>query len=349
MSRFATILAFLPVVAGTGAIGALSNAAEMRMRTECRPQHAIVTLGDLVDLRCDSTSEAERLARIALFPAPAAGLRRFVSVREIQDMLLIRGIDLIDHEFRGPASVLVVGREPQQKPTTNVRLSSASPRLADQKLRKALNEYLLRSADEPWQIDFQLDEETARWIAAAQSLTVRADGAPSSGRRCFEITLQVGDAVKTVDVVAEVSLPPLVVVPVRSIPRDTRIDRADLELRRLDDSTVTAGCAQRIEDLVGKEATRSLAAGKPIPRSSVCEPVLVRRGEIVTVVVRTAGIRVRTQARARDDGAQGELVAVESLTDRRTYFAQVSGIREVEVLAAPVSAEQTPRTTSSQG
>ena len=62
---------------------------------------------------------------LSLFPAPAAGLRRFVSVREIQDMLLIRGIDLIDHQFRGAKTVLVVGREPSKTASTNVRLASA--------------------------------------------------------------------------------------------------------------------------------------------------------------------------------------------------------------------------------
>jgi len=342
MTRFTTNIASFAVLAVTGGFGARAGAAEIRVRAECCPPGAIVTLGDLVDLRCDSTSEAERLAQITLFPAPAPGLRRFISAREIQDMLLIRGIDLIDHEFRGAPTVLVVGRKPQRTPSTNVRLASASPRLAEQKLHKALSEYLLRSADEPWQIAFDLDRDTAKWISAAQSLTVQGDQAPSTGRQCFEVTLEVGDVAKTVDVVAEVSLPPLVVVPVRSIPRETLIGRADLELKHLD-RAATAGSIQRLEDLVGKEATRTLPAGKPITRSSVREPVLVQRGDVVTVIVRAAGIRVRARARARDQGAHGELVSVESLEDRTTYLAQVSGVREVEVLATPVTAHDSRR------
>ncbi len=348
MSRFTTIFAAL-VVAAAGAIDAQSLAAELRVRAECTPPSPVVTLGDLVDLECDSASEAERLARIPLFPAPAAGLERFVSVREIQDMLLIRGIDLLDYEFRGASSVLVVGRDTQPKLPSSVRVASVSPRLADQKLQTALDEYLARCSEEPWQVDFQLNDEAARWIAAADTLKVEGDGPPSPGRHCFEVSLEVGGEAKTIDVVAEVSQQPLVVVPVRSIPRDTRIDPADLELRRLVGPIVTAGCAESIEELAGKEATRVLASGKPIPRSAVREPVMVRRGEIVTVIVRSAGIRVRTQARSRDDGALGELVAVESLADRKTYFAQVSGIREVEVLASPVTASQPRPATSRQG
>lgn len=349
MSRLTTITAAIAVAAVLAGLGGRVDAAEMKVRAECCPEGTIVTLGDLVDLRCDSTSEAERLAQITLFPTPAPGLRRFISAREIKDMLLIRGIDLIDHQFLGARTVLVVGSEPKRNPSNAVRLASASPRLAEKRLREALDDHLNRTGVQPWQIEFDLDQDTARWISAAQSLNVQGDREPSTGRQCFEISMQVGNEAKTVDVIAEISLPPLVVVPVRSIPRATRISRADLELRHVDSHVLTAGSVQRMEDIVGKEATRALAAGKPVAQSYVCEPILVRRGDVVTVIVRAAGIRVRTQARARDDGAQGELVAVESMENRQTYFAQVSGVREVEILAATVSADGSSRTHSNQG
>ena len=92
-------------------------------------------------------------------------------------------------------------------------------------------------------------------------------------------------------------------------------------------------------DVVGKETTRAIAAGKPLTQDAVRPQVLVRRGEVVSVYARAAGIRIRTMARARDDGGDGELVAVETLTDRSTFFARVSGIREVEVYARAPRAE----------
>jgi flagella basal body P-ring formation protein FlgA len=336
-------------IALLGCLVVSGDAAEMRVRAECSPQGAIVTLGDLVDLRCDSASEAERLAKITLFPAPAAGLRRFVSAREIQDMLLVRGIELIDHQFGGATSVMVLGRRLHPSVTPGARLAASAPRLAQQKLHKALSEHLVRLADKPWQIDFNLDEEATRWIAASRSLSVQGDQEPTAGRQCFEVTFQAGEAEKTLDVVADVSLPPAVVVPVRPIPRQIRIAAADLELRHINPSNRPAASVTCIEDLVGKETTRTLAAGKPIDRSAVREPVLVRRGEIVSVVVRAPGIRVRATARARDSGAKGELVAVESLENRRTYFAQVSGVREVEVLATGVTARETDGSRPNQG
>jgi len=44
--------------------------------------------------------------------------------------------------------------------------------------------------------------------------------------------------------------------------------------------------------------------------------------------------------RAHDNGSLGELVAVESLADRSTYFARVSSVREVEVYARSAKADR---------
>ena len=48
---------------------------------------------------------------------------------------------------------------------------------------------------------------------------------------------------------------------------------------------------------------------------------------------RNGGIVVRMPARARENGADGELVTVESLLDRQTFLARVSELHEVEVYA----------------
>ena len=65
----------------------------------------------------------------------------------------------------------------------------------------------------------------------------------------------------------------------------------------------------------------------------------MHRGDVVTVYAQSGAVRIRTNARSRDEGSIGELVAVESLLNRSTYYARVSGIREVEVYARPPQVE----------
>jgi flagella basal body P-ring formation protein FlgA len=59
----------------------------------------------------------------------------------------------------------------------------------------------------------------------------------------------------------------------------------------------------------------------------------------VTVYAKAAGIRIHTTARAKEEGAMGDLVAVESVADRKTFTARVCGPRETEVFAQAAAAE----------
>ncbi len=99
------------------------------------------------------------------------------------------------------------------------------------------------------------------------------------------------------------------------------------------------GAFHALDEAVGKQTTKAIAEGKILTPDAVQPPLLVRRGDVVTVYARTAGIRIHTTARAKDNGAEGDLVTVESLSDRRSYTARVCGPRETEVFAQAASAE----------
>ena len=68
-------------------------------------------------------------------------------------------------------------------------------------------------------------------------------------------------------------------------------------------------------------------------------PFLVKKGDLITVVSQTGGIRVRTSARSLQDGAHGALVQVESMASKQHYDARVVGLREVAVFAPARSTE----------
>jgi flagella basal body P-ring formation protein FlgA len=97
------------------------------------------------------------------------------------------------------------------------------------------------------------------------------------------------------------------------------------------------------------EARQPIAAGDVIFTDKVQAPVLVKRGEVITVVSQAGNIRVTTKARARQDGSRGELVQLESLETRETYDARVTGLREAAVFAGIGASgpthEYSPRTT----
>ena len=111
---------------------------------------------------------------------------------------------------------------------------------------------------------------------------------------------------------------------------------ADIELRTVDANSKSVGqraAADSIEKLIGMEARLAIQTGDIVFTDSVQAPIVVKRGDVITVTSQSGGIRVRTSGRAMQDAARGELVQVESLGSREKYDARVVGPREASVFA----------------
>ena len=347
LRRLAAMLA-LAAVAGVAWGPRAARAAEIRLRPECRPAAPVVTLGDVAEVLASDPAEAARLRAVELFPSPQAGRKRFLRFREVQDLLVARGLDMTRHCLSGSAQVAVLGGSERGEPDPAPPSDWVADR-ARRRVREAVVGYLEQNvaSDRPWTVEVRLDQNQTRLVAGAGDLIhVRGGTAPWTGLQSFELTLDSPTGPVRFSLAAEVSLPTAVVVAARSLPRGTVIRSSDVRLEHTALADAKAALFQALDQVVGLETAGSIPEGKPLDRQSVRAPVLVRRGDVVTVYARAAGIQVRTNARAREDGSLGELVEVESLSDRKTYMACVSGIQEVQVYARAVRANRPDRVGS---
>jgi flagellar basal body P-ring formation protein FlgA len=330
-----------------------ATAAELRLRAQCSPAGPVVTLGDVAEICSTDARQAAALAAVEMFPAPPAPEQRVVRLREIQDLLLLRGMNLAEHQFSGASEVTI------QTVTARPQTPSARPvaAAAVQRIKRRLSEALLKYLGEQsgnsqgWSIDFALTEAQARSFAdPVLPLHVAGGCAPWTGSQKFDVSIDnpKGPMHASIDVEVHTIAP--VVVAIRPLARGAVIGEGDVSLQQIAAAEKTAGTLHSINEAIGHEMIRAVAVGSPVSADSLRAPLAVRRGDVVTVYAQAGGIRIRTNARARDEGSVGELVAVESLLDRATYFTRVSGIREVEVYARPprVEAEAyNPANTSS--
>lgn len=310
--------------------------AEIRLKSQSAPAEAMVTLGDVADVFATDTAEAERLRAIELFPSPPAGRERFVRARELHDLLLLRGVKLADHRFSGASQIAVTGSGPVNAVSGPSPLTAAHTRRASARITEALKAHLMArvSAETPWLVEVDLTDSLVRTLAdPATELRVDGGRPPWVGLQQFELSLTTTEGPQQAVVEARVSIPASIVVAARSLSRGIVLRAGDLELRHAESSLDQAGMLHCLDQAIGKETTRAIPAGKILTSDAVQAPVYVRRGEIVTVYAHAAGIRIRTQGRARDEGSAGGLVAVETLDTREMFFARVCGVREVEVFA----------------
>jgi flagella basal body P-ring formation protein FlgA len=227
-----------------------------------------------------------------------------------------------------PVSADAPAKRPARKPST--LLVQQARRMASEAIVRYLRENV---ADEAWRVTAEVSDEQAQLIATADELIAASGGeSPWVGRQQFELRVR-GAGAALLSVTAEVALPAAVVVATHAVPRGAIVRATDIELQRVSAETPVAGTFQTAAEVVGKEATKSIAPGQMLDANYLRSQILVHSGEVVTLYGRNAGITVRMTARAQENGAQGELVSVESILDRKRLLARVCGLQEVEIYA----------------
>ena len=309
-----------------------SPSAEIKFRSECQAAGSLVTLADLAEISSASDGEKSSLAIIDVFPAPAPGKKRALTSRQVQDLLSLRGLEVANHKFSGATQIMVLGPADTAR-STGKAISPSAARQLQGALTKALTDYLALHVKEDVQLKFTLSDEQLSKLGRELRITGGAE--PWLGAQAFEISS--GKQKFSIDV--QVTRSPKVVVVTTTLPRGTIVQAADVELQESKSAVANAKAYASIEDVVGKEATRNITAGQVLDEQLVHAPIVVRRGEVVDIIARSAGIRVRVKGRSRGDGGLGDLVTVESVTDRKSFLARVSGAQEVEVFAQATAAE----------
>jgi len=129
---------------------------------------------------------------------------------------------------------------------------------------------------------------------------------------------------------------PVVDVPVltRAIARGETITGADIEWTRLPSDRVRAETLTTRSALEGMQARRALRPGQPLRGYDIQAPVMISRGEIVSLVYQAGGLLLSARARALDNVANGEPGRFVNLQSNRTVEAVADGPGRARIAAA---------------
>lgn len=279
---------------------AVEAAFELELKPTASTRGTDVRLCDLADLR-PAGEQAHALGQLVFAPAPVSGYARTVTRQELLQALVLAGHPAEQFAFKGPAEVVV------QSISTEIPVDE-----------------LVDSARAVLQVAI---ERSGQDIEAELVSRVRHLQAPP-GRRSLELLPRVrrelGRATAIVEVDVMVDGQKWKTLPLQyklthyaPMVRTTAAVRAgtllgpdNLQVVREPQLGANDFLAHQLEAVAGMVARRDLRSGQTLGLADFGPPALIRRGELVTVVLTRGKVKVTAKAVAAQDAPQGEMVTL---------------------------------------
>lgn len=121
------------------------------------------------------------------------------------------------------------------------------------------------------------------------------------------------------------------VVAVRPLSKGHKITKNDLIVQKLDNSLLIHGHYGRKQVVVGQIVKRSMSAGVPISPKHITAPISVKKGQILSIMVRHGSIQVSAEGVALADGRVGDIIGVKNLKSSMVVNGQVISSKYVEI------------------
>ena len=138
---------------------------------------------------------------------------------------------------------------------------------------------------------------------------------------------------QAVPTVLQGKIAPVVYIPV--LAQDTAagdtITEGDIEMLRMPSDKVPNGAFTKTEDLIGLSPKRALTAFRPILNVQVEYPTLVKKGDRVTITLKTAMMQLSAQGIALENGSKGNTIRVSNEGSRKIVDATVESSGNVTV------------------
>jgi flagellar basal body P-ring formation protein FlgA len=192
-------------------------------------------------------------------------------------------------------------------------------------------------------LELQLDDRAVRLLIPAEaSDDIAVDDLsiePRSGRFSVLVTAPAGSAEAAPRRVAGrvIRMVTLPVLAHAMMPGDT-IGSRDIANAHLAAERVAADALSDVRELLGKTPRRPLRAQEPLRLGDVQTPLVLHKGDLVTIVLETPAMRLTTEGRVLEDGAMGAAIHVANTRSGRVIDARVAGAGTVTVDTRPLVA-----------
>jgi flagellar basal body P-ring formation protein FlgA len=113
-----------------------------------------------------------------------------------------------------------------------------------------------------------------------------------------------------------------VVVPSRDIARGEVITNSDLTFGTVAGSALMGGTITKLDAVQGMEARRALRSGEVLSANDLRHPVVVTKGQTITMMFEAPGVELTAMGRAMSEGGVDDTVTIQNPASYR----MISGV-----------------------
>ncbi|MFO7930026.1 MAG: flagellar basal body P-ring formation chaperone FlgA [Desulfosalsimonas sp.] len=291
---------------------------EVRFKKNAVAGSQLLTIGDVAEI--SPSSKAGGLSETELFPAPEAGEQKCFKSSTLK--AYVRKAAGTDESIQWGGAERVCVR-----PDGEVLTPEKLEQVVNQRVESALSHlsadrvgFEMRSRPDPVSIPrgeagFDVEFSDRNVIDTRKvNIIVRVDG------RVVE-NLSIPGRVKAVVPVA---------VAAGSLGRGDVLEDSDVEMKPENIADLRSPCLNR-KDVVGKRVKRPVSAGRALSKSDIDRPVLVKRRQMVTMVLEKGTMRLQARGVAEQSGKKGDVVRVKNVRSAREVSCVVTGKKQVRV------------------
>ncbi len=156
---------------------------------------------------------------------------------------------------------------------------------------------------------------TVRPVSSAQNLI---------GNVSISVDLYVdGEMVRSLDVLGQVQVFENVYFASRPLKRDQIISAADLEVHKMNITDTADRYATRLDQVENRRVNSPVGVHQPLELRDLDKPLVIKRGDPVSIVYEVPGLLVSAKGRANSDAGVGDTVAVINTASTKTIYCKV--------------------------
>jgi flagella basal body P-ring formation protein FlgA len=296
----------------------LAAAVKLLSDSPCSGEY--VLLGGIAQLDSFDAAMREKLAGVSISKAPLPGAKRIVSQQEVLLALKRAGIS---------EDIAINGTHVTVTATADIVRGASLAEAA----QKAVREHF--AADEDIAPEIEIAPAPADLTVRNTDTTLQAEipaGGFHPGQQRVKVRVMSQDRrVAEATVSVNIRLTGSVTVAARKMTTDDILAEDDLKQVRRELSASDFKNRDDAKKLIGMKSKKAINPGEPLLKANFAQPQVIKRGDLVTLIVRRGGLELATRGEAKTDAVLDESVRVLVLDSNAEITARASGPREATI------------------